>query len=128
MSFWKMSDYCKQELSKVNPVKFVDELYILRHSPAARDTFARAQWYLALSDEDNESFNAAIELFTAVSLIAREVAHRHPIAYHKWNPKRKWVPSAYKFLDFAKELGVETKLDDWQDETLIRTIEGWRQV
>lgn len=125
MSFWKMSDFCKQELSKVDQMEFVDELYILRHSSAARDTFARAQWYLALSDE---SFDVAMELFTAVSLIAREVAYRHPIAYHKWNPKRKWVVSAYKFLNFAKELGVETKLDDWQDETLIRTIEGWRQV
>lgn len=133
MAYWKMGDFAKAELARVDQTEWEDELYVLRHSPAARKVFAKAQWYLTLEQgADDESattlFGAAMDLFHAIDTIACEVAHHHPIAYHRWNPRRKWVPGAGRFHRLAEELGFERKLDEYGDETLFRTIDGWMQV
>ena len=126
MSYWRMADFTKAELARIDQAEFEDELYVLRHSPAARKVFAKAQWYLAI--DEHEWHGLAMDLFGAVAEIACEVAHRRPIAYHRWNPRRKWAPSTYKFFRLAKALGFESMPNEWHDETLVRTIDGWTQV
>ena len=133
MSYWKMGDFAKAELARVDQTEWEDELYVLRHSPAARKVFAKAQYYLTLdrgTDDDGcvTLFGTATELFHAIDAIACEVAHRHPIAYHRWNPGRKMVPSPYRYMKLAGALGFESRPDEYGDETLVRTIDGWWQV
>lgn len=128
-NYWKQSDFTRKELLRADQEKFADELYVLRHSPAARKLFAKAQWYLTLEDADDDSTmlsGLATELLDAIGEVARDVAHTHPIAYHRWNPRRKWVPGIGRFHRLANEIGFEkeTKLD----ETYIRTIDGWWKV
>lgn len=132
MRYWNMSDFTKSELARVDQEKFMDELYVLRHSPAARKIFAKAQWYMTLDrgvDDDGcvTLFGTAMDLFGAINEIACEIAHLHPIAYHRWNPRRKWVPGVGKFMRLAEELGCESKQDEF-GETYIRTIDGWWKV
>jgi len=126
MKYWKKDDFTKAELMRVDQEMFEDELYVLRHSPAAREVFAKAQYYLAI--DEHEWYGLAMDLFGAIAGIAHEVAHLHLIAYHRWNPWRKWAPSAYDFFCLAKTLGFESMPDEWHDETLVRTINGWTQV
>ena len=125
MTYWKMHDFTKQELERVDQDKFMDELFVLRHSPAARKVFAKAQYYMSL--DRHEFFGEADELLHAVEEIACELAHRHPIAYHRWNPRRKFVPGIHKFMKLAEEIGFESERNKY-GETSVRTIDGWWQV
>lgn len=129
-NYWKTSDFTRKELLRADQEKFADELYVLRHSPAARKLFAKAQWYLTLeegADDDSTMLSSlATELLDAISEVAKDVAHTHPIAYHHGNPRRKWVPGIGKFYRLASEIGFEKETR--HDETYIRTIDGWWQV
>lgn len=132
MGYWKMHDFTKAELARVDQDEFMDELYVLRHSPAARKVFAKAQYYLTLdrgTDDDGcvTLFGTATELFRAIDAIACEVAHRHPIAYHRWNPRRRWVPGCCKFMRLAEAIGLESETDEY-GETYVKTIDGWWTV
>lgn len=128
----KINSFTKEILDSVDQEKWRDELYVLRHSYAARALFAKAQCYMALEDEADddhatELFDFAMELFRAIGEIACEVAHRHPFAYHRWNPRRKWVPGVGKFMRLAKEIGFEKKQNEY-GESYVKTIDGWWMV
>jgi hypothetical protein len=127
-----MNKFTTDELNRVDQEQFRDELFVLRHSPAARATFAKAQWNLELSHDSEETrflfYVVASELMSAIGEIALEIAHRHPIAYHRWNPNRKWVPGYGKFMRLAEELGNESKCDRFGEDRRIRTICGWLTV
>lgn len=125
MTYWRVSDFAKAELARVDQTEWEDELFVLCHSPAARKIFAKAQYCLAI--DECEWHLLAMDLFHAIDEIACDVAHRHPIAYHRWNPNRKWVPGVGKFRRLAQELGCESKQDEF-GETFVRTIDGWWQV
>ena len=125
MTYWKLSDFTKAELSRVDQTEWEDELFVLRHSPAARKIFAKAQWYLAI--DEREWHSLAMDLFHAISEIACDVAHMHPIAYHRWNPRRKLVPGTGKFWQLAKALGRKGTMNEF-GETYVRTIDGWWKV
>lgn len=127
MNYWTISEFTKNELAKVDQGQFEDELFVLRHSPAARKLFAKAQFYETVGSDDVTIFGMAMELFEAVDEVARDVAHLHPIAYHRWNPRRKWVPGIGKFWQLAKVLGNETKTNEF-GESFVRTIDGWWKV
>jgi hypothetical protein len=127
MGYWKTSDFTKAELEKVNQEQFEDELYVLRHSPAARAMFAKAQYHLTVGEDDSCLLGTAMDMFGAVNEIACEVAHRHPIAYSQWNPRRKWVPGVGKFYRLAEALGFESEENEY-GETFVRTIDGWWAV
>lgn len=124
-SYWKPSDSTRKELLRVDQDEWRDELYVLRRSPAARDVFAKAQWYMAVGEED--FFSEQTELFEAVRMIASEVAHRHPLAYWRHNPRRLWVPGVGKFMRLAKALVPETRSGE-DGKTQIKTILGWWSV
>lgn len=121
-SYWKQSKFTRAELLCVDQDEWRDELYVLRHSPAARGVFAKAQWYMAIGEED--FFSEQMELFEAIRQIASEVAHRHPLAYWRHNPRRVWVPGVGKFRHLAKALVPETRSGEY-GETRVRTILGW---
>ena len=127
-----MDKFCREQLSLVNHDEWRDELYVLRHSPAARRVFAKMQYYMALMtdcDERNhlELFMVASELSNALQEFSFDVATHHPIAYHPWNPRRIWVPGIGKFMELAKVIGFEKKKDEY-GETFIKTIDGWWMV
>lgn len=127
-SYWKPSNFTREELSRVDQEKFADELYVLRHSPAARRLFANAQEYLTLAkDRDYDSsamlFEFATKLFETIVEVAIDVAHMHPIAYHRWNPRKKELPGTDELHQLAREIGFESETR--QNETHIRSIEGW---
>lgn len=127
MTYWKLNEFTKNELAKVDQEQFEDELFVLRHSPAARKIFAKAQFYETVGGDDVDMFGAAIDLFEVINEIACDVAHMHPIAYHRWNPRRKWVPGVGKFWKLAKALGNETETNEF-GESFVRTIDGWWKV
>ena len=127
MNYWKLSDFAKAELARVDQTEWEDELYVLRHSPAARKIFAKAQWYITVANDDTAVFGTAMNLFETCSEIACDVAHMHQIAYHRWNPRRKWVPGTGKFWQLAKALGNKSTTNEF-GETYVRTIDGWWQV
>jgi len=128
-----MDKFCKEQLAMVNQDEWRDELYVLRHSPAARKVFAKMQYNLTILEDchDDRShllfFSIASELAEAIREISFDVAHRHPIAYHPWNPRRIWVPGIGKFMELAKAIGFEKKKDEF-GETFIKTIDGWWMV
>ena len=131
MSYWKTDEFTTDELARVDQEQFRDELFVLRHSPAACRIFAKAQYNLAFSHDEEDTrvvfFTAAYELFDAVNKLACDVAHSHKLAYSRWNPNRLWVPGVGKFMRLAEELGSEIEHDKY-GETYIRTICGWWTV
>lgn len=124
MSYFDLDPFARDELLRVDQEKFYDELYVLRHSPAARQIFAKAQWYATIGED--EFFRETSVLFEALGVVALEVAHAHPWAYHRLNPSRKWVPGVGKFRRLANELGYEE--DVRYGDTYVRTILGYWKV
>ena len=128
-----MDKFCKEQLALVDQDEWRDELYVLRHSPAARKVFAKMQYNLTILEDcsDDRShlllFSIASELAEAIREISFDVAHRHPIAYNRWNPRRVWVPGIGKFMELANAIGFEGKKDEY-GETFIKTIDGWWMV
>lgn len=134
MSYWKLDKFTANELARVDQEQFRDELFVLRHSPAACRMFAKAQYHLALRESAKENggdtmlfFSVATELFNAVSELACDVARSHMLRYSRWNPNRLWVPTDHGFIQLANELGNEIEHDSF-GETYIRTICGWWMV
>jgi hypothetical protein len=119
------------ELARVDQEQFRDELFVLRHSPAACKIFANAQYHLAFCEGYEGArtmfFMVAYELFNAINELACDVAHSHMLRYSRWNPNRLWLPGVGKFMRLAEELGNEVEHDDY-GETYIRTICGWWKV
>lgn len=133
----KMSQFTIDELNRVDQDTYFEELWFLRHVPAARRLFANMQTTLFEIDnvkghEDYKDIEHGLcyelkGLATGLEELCCEAISHHPWWYNRLNPNRVFVPSMYSFMRLAEELGVESKPNEWGDETLFKTILGWWQ-
>lgn len=131
----KMSQFTIDELNRVDQDRYFDELWFLRHSPAARRLFTEMQtsvFYLSLNDRGSDEWDRDVRelmgLAKGLEELCCECVSHHPWWHNRFNPNRVIVPSQYSWVHLAEEFGVETKPNEWHDETLYKTIEGWYQL
>lgn len=129
----KMSQFTIDELDRVDQYQYFNELWFLRHSPAARCLFVKMQTevYCMSFYEDDKDLDIAYErlhgLAEGLEVLCRECISHHPWWYCRFNPNRVIVPSWTRWIRLAEKLDVEDGFDEWGDETLYKTIEGWYQ-
>ena len=111
----KPSKFTRKLLAEVTDERYDDAIYVLTHSYAARETFARLQYELHF-DEFAEEFAYS----KALEAISCEVAHRA-------HGKRRTGVSSGTFRRLAEELDVPSEHDEW-GESHVRTIVGWWTV
>lgn len=124
MNYWKPKDVTLKELDRLDQFKHYDVIYTLKHSPAAIMIFHRIQ----LLGNSDEVFHERITLAGCISEISCDVVH-NPMNLFLWNtPWHARGVTAVQVLNCADDLGYETKLDEYYDKTLHRTLLGWVQI
>lgn len=129
----KLSQFTIDELNRVDQDRYFDELWFLRHSPAARRLFTEMQtelYCMSLTEKGDEVYFRDLERFIGLAhgleeLCCECISH-HPWWHNRFNPNRVIVPSWASWMHIAEAFGTESEPNEWGD-TLYKTIEGWYQ-
>ena len=111
----KPTKFCVNLLNEVDQDEHEDAIYVLKHSYAARATFAWLQYETHCDD-----FSAEMAYTHALEAISCEVAHRA-------HGQRRTAVSCGEWRRLAKALAVPAENDEY-GETYIRTISGWWRI
>lgn len=129
-----LSQFTIDELNRVDQYQYFNELWFLRHSPAARRLFVEMQTSVYI--ESFYEVGSEMRAFECEKLdglaegleeLCCECISHHPWWYCRLNPNRVITPSWASWIRLAEAFGVEEQPNEWGDETLYKTIEGWYQ-
>lgn len=123
---YKMSQFTKDELARVDQNEFRDCIWVLKHSRNARNMFADLQTCEYVNDID-EGWAEYMALGQALQHISIEVMDHRLWSYCRFNPWRIIPPSAFKWQKLSQELGIQDR-DNEYGETEYKTILGWWQL
>ena len=130
----KLSQFTIDELNRVDQDLYFNELWFLRHSIAARRLFVEMQtsvYIMSFYEKGSEMRAMEVEkldgLAEGLEALCQECISHHPWWYSRFNPNRVITPSWASWIRLAEKFGVDEHPDEWGDETLYKTIEGWYQ-